>query len=115
MWHNVCDTCWYTANPDQYLPATTHESECDSCGDPYACTVKVQGQQELKRIIEAVDLKAKRASIVAQYGENPPHLVRGQADGPWPYGTTHDYNCPACVYSGSSYLTSPRSETYWAS
>jgi hypothetical protein len=36
-------------------------------------------------------------------------------DNPGHYGRTHDYDCPACLASGSSFLTSPRSETYWCS
>jgi hypothetical protein len=44
------------------------------------------------------------------------HTVNGKtSDEGWPYGTTHDYTCPACVASGSSFLASPRSETYWSS
>lgn len=44
------------------------------------------------------------------------HTVGGKtsAEG-WAYGTQHDADCPACVASGSSYTSSPRSETYWAS
>lgn len=34
---------------------------------------------------------------------------------PGEYGRTHDMTCPACVASGSSFTTSPRSETYWSS
>ena len=45
----------------------------------------------------------------------PPHTRYGKADGPWPYGATHDLNCPACVADGSSFTPSPRSETYWSS
>ena len=45
----------------------------------------------------------------------PKHTVGGKSDGPWPYGTTHDYDCPACLASGSSFTASPRSETYWSS
>lgn len=46
----------------------------------------------------------------------PRHTVGGKtSDNGWPYGTTHDMDCPACVASGSSFTTSPRSETYWAS
>jgi hypothetical protein len=46
----------------------------------------------------------------------PVHTVGGKTsvEG-WPYGTTHDADCPACVASGSSFTASPRSETYWAS
>lgn len=44
-----------------------------------------------------------------------PHTVRGQTAGPegWPYGTTHDMDCPGC--QGTSFTASPRSETYWSS
>jgi hypothetical protein len=43
------------------------------------------------------------------------HTVRGKAIGSEgiPYGTTHDYDCPACATT--SFTASPRSETYWAS
>lgn len=34
-------------------------------------------------------------------------------DNPGSYGRTHDFNCPGCV--NTSFLASPRSETYWAS
>lgn len=45
-----------------------------------------------------------------------PHTVRGQTSTTgWPYGTPHDYDCPACVASGTSFTASPRSETYWSS
>ena len=44
------------------------------------------------------------------------HTVRGEtSEVGWPYGTTHDMDCPACVASGSSFSASPRSETYWSS
>jgi hypothetical protein len=45
--------------------------------------------------------------------EPPKHTVGGKADGPWPYGTTHDMDCPGCA--GTSFTASPRSETYWSS
>ena len=47
--------------------------------------------------------------------QRPVHTVRGAPIGPEgvPYGTTHDMDCPGC--EGTSFLTSPRSETYWAS
>jgi hypothetical protein len=46
----------------------------------------------------------------------PKHTVRGEtSETGWPYGTTHDYDCPACIAMGLSFLTSPRSETYWCS
>lgn len=46
--------------------------------------------------------------------EKPVHTVDGKTseDG-WPYGTTHDYDCPGCV--DTPFLASPRSETYWSS
>jgi hypothetical protein len=45
-----------------------------------------------------------------------PHTVNGKtSDEGWGYGVTHDMDCPACVASGASFLTSPRSETYWSS
>lgn len=42
------------------------------------------------------------------------HTVAGQTsiDG-WPYGTTHDMDCPGC--EGVPFTLSPRSETYWSS
>lgn len=42
------------------------------------------------------------------------HTVMGKTseDG-WPYGTTHDYDCPGC--QDTPFLISPRSETYWSS
>ncbi len=44
------------------------------------------------------------------------HTVGGKTSTEgWAYGTTHDMACPACLASGSSYTSSPRSETYWAS
>lgn len=44
------------------------------------------------------------------------HTVKGKtSETGWPYGTTHDMDCPACVASGSSFTASPRSETYWSS
>jgi len=45
----------------------------------------------------------------------PVHTVGGKPIGPEgvPYGTTHDWDCPGC--KDIPYLSSPRSETYWAS
>jgi hypothetical protein len=44
----------------------------------------------------------------------PRHTVGGKtSDNGWPYGTTHDMDCPGC--EGTSFTSSPRSETYWAS
>lgn len=64
---------------------------------------------------------AERIALIEALGGQdkpvePRHTVRGQtSDEGWAYGTTHDMDCPACVASGSSFLASPRSETYWAS
>ena len=55
-------------------------------------------------------------TIYASLADKPKHTVRGKtSDTGWPYGTTHDMDCPACLVAGSSFLTSPRSETYWSS
>lgn len=122
MWHNICQDCWYEANPDQYLPDKTHFEDCEVCGNP-GLTVKVQGREEFNRVREAHALVITRAAIASkygpakpdQYGGGYPHTRRGQADGPWPYGANHDFDCPACCYSGSSYTASPRSDAYWQS
>lgn len=46
--------------------------------------------------------------------EAPRHTVRGEtSETGWPYGTTHDMDCPGCA--GTSFTASPRSETYWCS
>lgn len=48
----------------------------------------------------------------------PVHTIGGEPIGPenpGEYGRTHDFKCPACVEGGSSFTTSPRSETYWSS
>jgi hypothetical protein len=66
-------------------------------------------QQLMSAIALTTEREANRAA-------KPQHTVRGKTstDG-WPYGTTHDMDCPACVASGSSFTASPRSETYWSS
>ena len=58
---------------------------------------------------------ARDAAYEAFEAAQPKHTRYGRADGPWPYGATHDFDCPACVASGASYTSSPRSETYWSS
>ena len=49
------------------------------------------------------------------YDEKPKrHTVNGKtSDEGWAYGTTHDYDCPAC--QDTPFTASPRSETYWSS
>ena len=42
------------------------------------------------------------------------HTVHGEVNTEgWPYGTTHDMDCPGC--QDTPFTASPRSETYWAS
>lgn len=44
------------------------------------------------------------------------HLVRGEASATgWPYGTTHDYDCPGPGCADTNFQSSPRSEHYWSS
>jgi hypothetical protein len=72
-------------------------------------------------VAEALDLaqalvaSATAQMVVAAAPPKPVHTVRGKPIGPEgvPYGTTHDYECPAC--QGTSFTASPRSETYWSS
>jgi hypothetical protein len=47
------------------------------------------------------------------YSRIKKHTVNGQtsAEG-WPYGTTHDMDCPGC--SDTPFTSSPRSEAYWS-
>jgi hypothetical protein len=61
------------------------------------------------------EVRALVADLAERIPAEPKHTRNGKADGPWPYGTTHDMDCPACVASGSSFTASPRSETYWSS
>lgn len=112
-WYRVCQQCWQTAYPDEYCPTLGRYDECYSCGEQ-GLTLGVQGREQADNVKRYVVIERDRAAIRAEYGDKPPHTVQGKADGPWPYGTKHDFKCPACLYSGTSYTSSPRSETYWA-
>lgn len=71
---------------------------------------------------EGVTHEAMSASVLAEIRikqdqvlhRAPRHTVRGQtSENGWPYGVTHDMDCPAC--QDTPFTLSPRSETYWAS
>ncbi len=63
---------------------------------------------------EMAELERRRAELLVS--PRIRHTVRGEtSENGWPYGVTHDMDCPACLASGASFTASPRSETYWSS
>lgn len=111
-WHLVCQECWQAARPTVYLPDEARDMDfCESCGDT-ALLYALRGLDWVAAQREGRIIAGRR-----EFGEGPyVHTVRGEtSETGWPYGTTHDYRCPACVMSGASFTASPRSETYWAS
>lgn len=64
---------------------------------------------------EAERFRALLVTLEEEQAAHKVHTVGGKPIPPEgvPYGTTHDYDCPAC--QDTPFTASPRSETYWAS
>jgi hypothetical protein len=112
-WLRVIDTCEpslaeYTSTDDEAL-AIVHET----CPEVGPCEVLNDDDP----IIHPPEWYGRGSDANGELNAPPPHRVGGKTIGPEgvPYGTTHDGNCPACIASGASFTSSPRSETYWSS
>lgn len=95
-----------------------HPDECRFCGRPSNQEHADDCPNNPAQLVERAK-KDRREFEERQrkLRESPPrHTVNGEtSETGWPYGTTHDMDCPACVASGEPFTLSPRSETYWSS
>lgn len=97
--------------PGQWYADTIAESTSDEIFIDFGQGWKLDKNETA--LLKGFAMGVQRA---AELAATPRHTVRGQtSDTGWEYGTKHDIDCPACLADGSDFLTSPRSETYWAS